>query len=130
VGTLERGTVTIETSGGDSVSIAGFVATSFVDRSTGFRGFPTELIEGFPGILFVNDAEVDSKYTMVTVPFDLDIAFYNANGEWVGGTTMTAQDKNLYSAGAPYQYALELPAGSLADLGIDAGSTLVPPELP
>jgi uncharacterized membrane protein (UPF0127 family) len=127
LGTLDRGTVTIQTADGDDISVSDLIADTPVARSTGFRGFPEELINGFPGILFVNDEEVDNPYTMVTVPFDLDVAFYNGKGEWVGGTTMTAQSKDLYNAGGTYQYALELPAGSLKDLGIGAGSKLVLP---
>jgi uncharacterized membrane protein (UPF0127 family) len=64
---------------------------------------------------------------MSTVAFDLDIVFFNAAGEWVGSTTMVAQDPALYTAGVPFQYALELPSGSLEELGIDASSTLVLP---
>jgi uncharacterized membrane protein (UPF0127 family) len=61
------------------------------------------------------------------VPFDLDIAFFNAAGDWVGGTTMTAQATALYAAGAPFQYALELPSGSMEELEIGSGSKLVLP---
>jgi parallel beta-helix repeat protein len=130
VGTLDLGTTTIETDDGNSIQVAAYVADESHERNTGFRGFPSELIVGFPGILFVFDTEMDEKnsgFTMLTVPFDLDIVFFNAAGEWVGSTTMTAQATALYTAGAPYQYALELPSGSLAELGIGPGSML---ELP
>ncbi len=130
VGTLELGTTTIKTDDGSLISVPAYVADKGYERATGFRGFPTELIAGFPGILFVFEAERDEKtpgFTMLTVPFDLDIVFFNAAGEWVGGTTMTAMATNLYTAGGPYQYALELPSGSLEELGIDSGSKLVLP---
>ena len=127
VGTLELGTTSIETDGGDLIEIPAYVATEAYERAVGFRGFPTELISGFPGILFVFDTEIETNFTMSTVMFDLDIVFFNADGTWVGGTTMEAQAAALYSAGAPFQYALELPSGSLAELGIGPGSTLVLP---
>jgi parallel beta-helix repeat protein len=127
VGTLDLGTTTIETDDGNSIQVAAFVADEPNERATGFRGFPSELITGFPGILFVFDSEIESNFTMQTVPFDLDIVFFNAAGEWVGSTTMTAQATEQYTAGAPYQYALELSSGSLAELGIGPGSML---ELP
>jgi len=127
VGTLELGTMTIETDDGNSISVPAYVADKGYERATGFRGFPTELIAGFPGILFVFDSEVDTNFTMLTVLFDLDIAFYNAAGEWVGGTTMISMSKDQYTAGAPFQYALELPSGSLEELGISSGSKLVVP---
>lgn len=130
VGTLELGVTTIETRTGDTIEVPAYVASKPYERATGFRGFPSELIAGFPGILFVFEDEKDpttSGFTMVTVPFDLDIAFFNADGEWAGGTTMTAQATELYKAGAPYQYALELPSGTMEELGIGSGSTLVLP---
>lgn len=127
VGTLELGTVSIETKDGDQIEVPAYVASEPHERATGFRGFPAELIAGFPGILFVSDTEIEDRFTMSTVPFDLDIAFFNAAGEWVGGSTMTAQATTLYAAGGPFQYALELPSGSLEELGIGSGSTLVLP---
>ena len=127
VGTLELGTTTIETDDGSSISVPAYVADKGYERATGFRGFPTELIAGFPGILFVFDSEEDANFTMLTVLFDLDIAFFNAAGEWVGGTTMISMSEDQYTAGAPFQYALELPSGSLEELGIGSGSKLVVP---
>jgi len=127
VGTLDLGTTTIETGRGDEIQLATYVADEPYERAVGFRGFPSELITGFPGILFVFDVEVETNFTMSTVPFDLDIVFFNAAGEWAGSTTMTALDTALYTSGAPFQYALELPSGSLEKFGIDASSTLVLP---
>lgn len=130
IGTLDVSVVVIETAAGDRIELPAYIADKNYVRMTGFRGFPSELIDGFPGILFVFDAEKDETvggFTMQTVPFDLDIAFFNAAGEFVGATTMVAQATAIYTAGAPYQYALELPSGSLAELGIGADTTLVLP---
>ncbi|GAG07583.1 unnamed protein product, partial [marine sediment metagenome] len=112
---------------GDIIEVPAYIAAETFERVTGFGGFPSELIAGFPGILFVFDTEIESNFVMSTVPFDLDIAFYNADGEWVGGTTMTAMSEDQYTAGAPFQYALELPSGALEELGIGSGSTIVLP---
>lgn len=127
LGTLELGVTTIETADGDILEIPAYIADEDHERVTGFRGFPRELIDGFPGIMFMFDSEIESNFTMLTVLFDLDIAFFNAAGEWVGGTTMTAMSNDQYSAGEPFQYALELPSGSLEELGIGYGSRLVFP---
>jgi len=124
VGTLDLGTVSIETKDGDQIEVPAYTASEVHERAAGFRGFPSELITGFPGILFVFDREIEANFTMSTVLFDLDIAFFNADGEWVGEATMTAQATTLYTAGAPFQYALELPSGSLEELGIGPGSVL------
>ncbi|MCK5827602.1 right-handed parallel beta-helix repeat-containing protein, partial [Candidatus Bipolaricaulota bacterium] len=78
VGTLDLGTTTIETGRGDEIQLAAYVADEPYERAVGFRGFPSELITGFPGILFIFDVEVETNFTMSTVPFDLDIVFFNA----------------------------------------------------
>ncbi len=127
LGTLPRESVTVEIPAGDRVEVPVFVAASPHARATGFRGFPQELIEGFPGILFVFDTVVEAGFVMDTVPFDLDIAFFTETGEWAGSTTMEAMVSDLYRAGAPYQYALELPSGTLKTLGIGVGSRLIVP---
>jgi len=129
LGTLDLQTVTIEGRRGRSVDVDVRVADEVVERRTGFRGFPAELIDGFPGILFVFDEEQDigNGFIMLTVPFDLDIVFFDAEGEFAGSTTMTAQTSMVYTASAPYWYALELPSGSLEALGIDENATLVSP---
>jgi uncharacterized membrane protein (UPF0127 family) len=61
---------------------------------------------------------------MATVLSDLDIAFFAADGTFAGGTTMTANSDQLYSASTPFQYALELPPGSLERYGIADGAHL------
>lgn len=129
VGTLELGVTAIEAADGSLVEVPAYIADKGYSRMTGFRGFPSELIAGFPGILFAFDEErpTTSGFTMLTVPFDLDIAFFDSQGEWLGSTTMAAQATAMYTASAPYQYALELPSGSLEALGIGVGSTLVLP---
>ncbi len=127
LGMLDRTATALTNDDGDRIEVETFLAQTPVERATGFRGFPTELIDGFPGILFVFDEEVESNFVMLTVPFDLDIAFFDADGIWVGSTTMTALSTTMYTAGSPYQYALELPSGSLESLEIGADSTLVLP---
>jgi len=127
LGTLERTATALINDDGDRVEVETFLAEAPVERATGFRGFPTELIDGFPGILFSYDEEVESNFVMLTVPFDLDIAFFDADGVFVGSATMTALSTMLYTAGEPFQYALELPSGSLDSLEIGTDSALVLP---
>jgi uncharacterized membrane protein (UPF0127 family) len=85
------------------------------------------LIEDSPGILFAYEDEAERRFTMKTVPFPLDIAFFDGSGAFVGSTTMEADSDDLYTAKGPFQYALELPSGALAELGIGTGSRLVFP---
>jgi parallel beta-helix repeat protein len=127
LGGLESETVTISNTSGGSVQLSVLVADSGIERWAGFRGFPASFIERFPGVLFRFDREAEGRFTMLTVLFDLDIAFFAADGTFAGGVTMKANSEELYTASSPYQVALELPAGSLARLGIADGARLLIP---
>lgn len=127
LGTMDLATTSIETEDGSVIQLATYVADEPYERQAGFRGFPSELSTGFPGILFIFDEEVETNFTMQTVAIDLDIVFFNGDGEWAGSTTMSAQDTALYTSGSPFQYALELPSGTLEELGITSSATLVLP---
>ena len=127
LGTLAPGTVSIVNSAGGTLQMSVVNADSGSERWVGFRGFPGAYVERFPGILFRFDEESQAKFTMLTVLFDLDVAFFAADGTFAGGTTMKANSQDLYTASAPFLYALELPAGSLARLGIGDGARLLLP---
>jgi parallel beta-helix repeat protein len=125
VGAMDEGTVIVDLANGAEVEIPVVRADEGCERWVGFRGFPEELLEGFPGILFVYEGEADRRFTMATVWFDIDIAFFDSEGRLVGRREpMTANSEDLYTADEPFQYALELPAGSLAELGIGADSRM------
>jgi len=127
LGTLSAGTVRIERGDGTLAEVTALTAETGSERWVGFRGFPETLLDGFPGILFVFETEGELRFTMVSVPVDLDIAFFDAAGGLVGTTTMTALSEELYTATGPFQYALELASGKLADLSIGADARLLLP---
>jgi len=127
LGTLASQSVTITTASGGALQMSVLVADSNIARWTGFRGFPGAYAERYPGLLFKFDTEALYKYTMQTVLYDLDIAFFAADGSFAGGTTMKANSTDVYSASKAFQYAIELPAGTLARLGIADGAKLVLP---
>lgn len=124
LGTLPVGTVRVDRNDGTTAEVDALIAETFAQRWVGFRGFPASLLDGFPGILFVFEAEDELRFTMATVPFDLDIAFFDAAGDLVGSATMTALSSDLYTASEPFQYALELPSGDLEERSIGEGATL------
>ncbi len=126
--TMPAGSVEITLADGSKITIPVLNADNGNTRFVGFRGFPAAMLPGFPGILFSFDDEAKRQFTMETVPFALDIVFFNAKGDFEGSTTMDAQSKDLYTAKGPFQYALELQSGKAADLGIDAGAVLTLPE--
>jgi len=123
LGTLDAETVTVQTSSGNKVEFATLIADETYARFIGFRGFPASFLAGFPAILFVFDQEVSARFTMESVPFALDIAFFAANGSYAGGTTMEANSTELHTSSGPFLYALELPEGTLAARGIGPDST-------
>lgn len=123
LGTLDVETVTVRTASGDKVELAALIADETYARFAGYRGFPASFLAGFPAILFVFDQEVSARFTMESVPFALDIAFFAADGSYAGGTTMEASSTNLYTSSGPFLYALELPDGTLAARGIGPDST-------
>jgi parallel beta-helix repeat protein len=127
LGGLEPGTVTITSASGESFQLSVLVADSGIERWAGFRGFPASFAERFPGVLFRFDSETEARFTMLTVLFDLDIAFFTADGTFAGGAAMKANSDELYTASSAFLYALELPAGSLATLGIADGARLLVP---
>lgn len=127
LGTLAPGTVSIVNAVGGTVQMSVVNADSGSERWVGFRGFPGAYVERFPGVLFHFAEESQAKFTMLTVLFDLDVAFFAADGTFAGGTTMKANSQELYTASAPFLYALELPAGSLARLGIGDGARFILP---
>ena len=127
LGTLERETIRIDPGDGTELEVLVVRAVEGYERWAGFRGFPEDLLDGFPGVLFEFESEGDRRFTMETVLFDLDIAFFDAGGNLVGKTTMIANSEDLYAAESPAQYALELHPGQLEALGITGDARLILP---
>ena len=123
VGTAQapfRGLTEVELAlGDDCVRLA--VADSEAERGQGLRGV-TEL-GPYDGMLFVNQADTSTAYTMSGVTVPLDIGWYASDGEPAGRAEMEPCPEGgpgcpLYSADGPYRFAVEtlgggLPSGSL-----------------
>ena len=125
--TLPVDDLVISLADGSKITLPVLRANEANARFVGFRGFPPALIDGAPGILFSFTDEATRRFTMETVPFGLDIAFFDATGTFVGSMEMDAQSSDLYTAQSAFQYALELQTGKVADLGIGDGAKLVAP---
>ncbi len=124
LGTLAAESVSIVNASGGTFQMSVVAADSGTERWAGLRGFPGGYIDRFPGVLFRFETESQAKFTMQTVLFDLDIAFFTADGTFAGGTTMKANSADVYTASAPFKFAIELAPGSLARLGIADGARL------
>lgn len=98
------------------------VADTPEERASGLRYRESEL-DRVDGMLFVHDepqTETSGFFTMAGVVEPLDIAFYDAEGERIGGHSMTpcegaATDCEQYRAPEGWQFALETAPGELPD---------------
>jgi len=81
---------------------------------------------GVEGMVFVYDAPTETSFYMKDVLVPLDIAFIDADGTVLGVLTMAlcaADPCPTYPSPAPFTWAIETPAGSLA--GIAPGDRFV-----
>jgi len=97
-------------------------------RQRGLMGV-TDLA-GKSGMLFGFDEDTQEAFWMFQTVTPLSIAFFDSRGEFVSSTDMapctgTSDTCPTYAAAAPYRDAIEVPQGTLSDLGIGAGSAIV-----
>lgn len=84
---------------------------------------------GYDAMIFRFPENVESSFYMANVPVPLAIAWFDEDGEFVSSgamepCTVEASECPLYSAGAPFRFALETAAGGLDGLGIGDGSSI------
>jgi len=123
--TLEKRTLSLETADGGLIELATLIANEGHEQWVGFQGFPESLLSEFPGILFQYEDEGERRFHMNNVDFDLDIAYFAADGIFLDRQTMKANSEDLYTVSVPFQYALELPTGTMKEIA--DGSRLILP---
>jgi uncharacterized membrane protein (UPF0127 family) len=105
-----------------------WVADTVEERGRGLMGV-TDLGDA-AGMLFVFDAPGLARFYMWQTPMPLDIAYFAADGTFVDSASMEpclqppADACARYAPDAPYQLALELPSGGLADFDLATGARL------
>jgi uncharacterized membrane protein (UPF0127 family) len=86
-------------------------------------------LAGHDGMLFRFDGDTDSTFYMKDTLIPLSIAWFDAQGRFVSSADMPpCGDEPVcpsYGADKPYRYALEVPQGELATLGIGPGTRLL-----
>jgi len=86
-------------------------------------------LSGYDGMIFDFNQDYNGQFYMLDTPLPLSIAWFDGAGRFVSATDMApCLDQPgcpLYSALAPYRYALEVPQGGLPPLGVGPGSRLV-----
>ena len=101
-----------------------FIADTAARRQRGLMyatGLPARA-----AMLFVFDQPtVHSGFWNNNVPIDLHVAFLDADGRIMEFVTLEARSREVRRPAQPYRYALEMPAGRYAELGIKVGDRLV-----
>jgi hypothetical protein len=88
-------------------------------------------LAGKAGMLFQFEADTQSPFWMFQTVMPLSIAFFDAAGDFVSSADMdpcigSASEKcATYAAAGQYRDAIEVPQGTLGDLGIGPGSAIV-----
>jgi uncharacterized membrane protein (UPF0127 family) len=103
-------------------------ATTPVQRARGLMEVTDPELGGYDGMAFVFEAETTGGFWMRNTPMPLSIAFFAGDGSHVASLDMAPCTEGaacpLHRPGAPYRYAVEVPQGELAALGIGPGSSL------
>jgi hypothetical protein len=85
-------------------------------------------LRGYQGMVFVWDADSSGGFWMRDTPMALSIAFFAADGAYVGSYDMEpcgdSSRCRVYPAPGTYRFALEVGRGGLATLGVGPGSRL------
>ncbi|HEX4866527.1 MAG TPA: DUF192 domain-containing protein [Acidimicrobiales bacterium] len=85
-------------------------------------------LQGYSGMAFVYDEDVQNAFYMRNTPTPLSIAWVSVDGRVVSTADMApCEDREgcpTYPPAGPYRYALEVFQGGLPDLGITAGATV------
>jgi uncharacterized membrane protein (UPF0127 family) len=101
-------------------------AGTLESRRQGLMGV-TDL-EGYAGMVFVFDADTEAAFWMRNTPMPLTVVFARADGSVVSTADMEPclgdDDCPTYPPEAPYRFALEVPQGTLDDLGVVSTSLL------
>ena len=83
---------------------------------------------GYDGMIFRFAADTAASFYMRNTPLPLSIAWFDAEGRFVSSADMVpCPDRDgcpQYAPGRAYRFALEVPRGGLAALGVDADSVL------
>jgi uncharacterized membrane protein (UPF0127 family) len=83
---------------------------------------------GYAAMVFPFSDDVSSRFYNRNVPIALTVAFFDAQGRWVGSDDLEPcpdmEGCPTIGAPAPFRYAVEVERGGLADLGLGPGSQI------
>lgn len=113
---------TITGSDGTVCDVCLLAATSRAQQERGLMEVRDPTLGGYDGMVFLYDPAVEGAFWMRNTPLPLSIAWFDAGGGLLARTDMApcgdTTDCPSYPAGSPFAYALEVPKGRLADVGV------------
>ncbi len=115
--------MTMETTGGE-LELGVFIADTSARRQRGLM-YATGLPPANAMLFIFDDPPVHGGFWNNNVPIDLHVAFLDAEGRILEFVTLEAHSREIRRPSQPYSYALEMPAGRYAELGIGVGDRLV-----
>lgn len=127
LGGFDEVAVTISDGSGKTCEVCLLAARTGTQRGRGLMEVTDPDLGGYDGMLFEYPTAVDGAFWMRNTPMPLSIAFFDTDRTLVSMTDMEpCADKascRTYPADRPFQYALEVPQGRLAELLVAEGST-------
>ena len=126
LGALKTKEITLRDEEGHEATLAALVADTAPARLIGFQGMPAEYAREL-AILFAWEEPGNYGFWNRGVTVDLEITFFQEDGAFAGDLTMPAGSTDRYAAREAFLYALETPAGKLAQLGLTPPVVLVLP---
>ena len=115
--------MTMETTSGE-LELGVFIADTSAQRQRGLM-YATGLPPANAMLFIFDDPPVHGGFWNNNVPIDLHVAFLDAEGRIMEFVTLEARSREIRRPSQPYSYALEMPAGRYAELGIGVEDRLV-----
>lgn len=118
----------VQSPGGGVLLPCVLLAESSAQRMQGLMGVTG--LGRWAGMIFVFPADTTGAFWMRNTLIPLSIAWYAADGSWVGASDMEPCPPDAFSCPrygppGPYRFAVEVPQGNLPRWGMVSGSTLV-----
>ncbi|CAN5517150.1 hypothetical protein BH10ACT1_BH10ACT1_06420 [soil metagenome] len=119
---------TITAGDGTTCEVCLLAAATAEQRERGLMEVTDPDLGGYDGMLFEYPDPVDGAFWMRNTPMPLSIAYFDADRTVVSTADMAPCEDSTscpqYPADAPFQYALEVPQGRLAEVGVVGLATI------
>lgn len=119
---------TVTSADGTTCEVCVLVAATAEQRSRGLMEVTDTRLGGYDGMVFVYDPPEQGAFYMRNTPRPLSVAYFDARGRYASALDMApcsdAPDCRTYPASAPFGYAVEVPQGKLADVGVAPGARI------